>query len=955
MTNNISGIKSWLLTPVDNSKDAGFFGQRNVGEYIGSAAAALGIVTTLLGIGKDSGTAKTAGGVVTLLGLAGWTLSALTKVNSQVEEQATKNSDNETKNSTGEVKNEASDGEAKDAKGVKGRPNKDEVDKSSDVRTKDNERSAFYEKLLKFKNEAEVKSFFDSYKLSKKPVYELIEWTNEYLKTEKENLKKDFTDKNDVTLRGLENSILLLKAANCRSELAKLASDQENNSYLRIIALKALAGTYGSTEDYRRNEVVTPICELLEKTSFDETPKKWILTGDVDSTTAVKLSCLEIVDNWFKSSKVDILSQGKVTKAVAKCLYSQDPLVITKAAQILTRECLSTKGITTTDKDLALKEIKFVLGVYSTPKEAKGAILNMLVENTQAIKDDWLYINDVSNLSYSLKELQKQKNINIDEELLASTIAHLDKVHNKSYGKTELEKYKEQIACLNDFSRPEKHIDAIKSLCDSIQYSFHGAEEITSIIINCFTNKKYSDQVRIKASNHLLKTLIERQRFKSGDNDDLLKEINIESLISCSLDNTDNCTEARKNCIELLKMVFKETRNLQILNVILSCARDDKNPPELRVDASGKLDACSWFLKSYRKVTPGEYDGTTKAMFDFLDEKIQSKDKTDIEVMNNVLYTLGGIYRSTENKGIINKLISLLHGENIDYEVRAKIAYELGMTGREEAMETLIKSLEQKENPELQCACANGLSGAAKLYGGGGIAAQLVWLVGGNTYVHDYENKKKNTLKGVEALVNCVLERTNSSNLRTEAITSLYDFVQHIGSHQLKESDLPSCKAIRDSHEKLKSILEDSTLQAKTEEKEFLKYLYYTVREIEDSLFGRTYEWNNYSDYSYGSGIHLSEADVKKYLKHLEFEETNNPSAEEIKRRYRKLALRYHPDRNPGDKNAETMFKLVQAAYENLYDWKSSQENGSNGESTDLKDNGKKVNENDQQARLALN
>ena len=32
-------------------------------------------------------------------------------------------------------------------------------------------------------------------------------------------------------------------------------------------------------------------------------------------------------------------------------------------------------------------------------------------------------------------------------------------------------------------------------------------------------------------------------------------------------------------------------------------------------------------------------------------------------------------------------------------------------------------------------------------------------------------------------------------------------------------------------------------------------------------------------------------------------------SAEEIKKSYRKLAMKYHPDRNPGDPEAEENFK----------------------------------------------
>jgi molecular chaperone DnaJ len=45
-----------------------------------------------------------------------------------------------------------------------------------------------------------------------------------------------------------------------------------------------------------------------------------------------------------------------------------------------------------------------------------------------------------------------------------------------------------------------------------------------------------------------------------------------------------------------------------------------------------------------------------------------------------------------------------------------------------------------------------------------------------------------------------------------------------------------------------------------------------------------------------------------------------NAGEDEIKKAYRKLALQHHPDRNPGDKQAEETFKLISEAYQVLSD-----------------------------------
>ncbi|MBP0019143.1 MAG: DnaJ domain-containing protein [Cyanobacteria bacterium SBLK] len=62
----------------------------------------------------------------------------------------------------------------------------------------------------------------------------------------------------------------------------------------------------------------------------------------------------------------------------------------------------------------------------------------------------------------------------------------------------------------------------------------------------------------------------------------------------------------------------------------------------------------------------------------------------------------------------------------------------------------------------------------------------------------------------------------------------------------------------------------------------------------------------------------MASTDFKDYYAILGVSKTS--SAEEIKKSFRKLALKYHPDRNPGDKKAEARFKEISEAYEVLSD-----------------------------------
>lgn len=72
-------------------------------------------------------------------------------------------------------------------------------------------------------------------------------------------------------------------------------------------------------------------------------------------------------------------------------------------------------------------------------------------------------------------------------------------------------------------------------------------------------------------------------------------------------------------------------------------------------------------------------------------------------------------------------------------------------------------------------------------------------------------------------------------------------------------------------------------------------------------------------DTSFTSHVHIAPPINQKQRHALEQLDLSHPIEEQaIKKQYKKLARRYHPDRNAGDKQAEERFKEINSAYRYL-------------------------------------
>lgn len=80
--------------------------------------------------------------------------------------------------------------------------------------------------------------------------------------------------------------------------------------------------------------------------------------------------------------------------------------------------------------------------------------------------------------------------------------------------------------------------------------------------------------------------------------------------------------------------------------------------------------------------------------------------------------------------------------------------------------------------------------------------------------------------------------------------------------------------------------------------------------------YGNPQEW--VSNFNARMGINKAKETLGSESPYTLLDISTSATWSEIKTAYRKMAMKFHPDRNPGDEEALAMFKKIQAAYEIL-------------------------------------
>ena len=83
--------------------------------------------------------------------------------------------------------------------------------------------------------------------------------------------------------------------------------------------------------------------------------------------------------------------------------------------------------------------------------------------------------------------------------------------------------------------------------------------------------------------------------------------------------------------------------------------------------------------------------------------------------------------------------------------------------------------------------------------------------------------------------------------------------------------------------------------------------------------YGDDWNWNDFGNSSRHSGRHThQQAETYRGDAHAVLGVSQDAPFTEIKQTYRRLAMRYHPDKNPGDPQAAEKFRKIAEAYEHL-------------------------------------